>query len=181
MDPTEATSSKSPLLGLPNELICEVASHLKSFKDLNALVRTSPVFHGMFNANLYRRSVAANRSVLGDIVGWALSGYRLTSLILLLDNGLSVNHTGRFLPRCMYDETMLSFLCSLDDQERSVPLARLLIQRGADMEVKDGLYADTALFKAIRYDNYEIAALLLAHGADMVQAALIPPLRPKFL
>jgi hypothetical protein len=54
---------------LPNELFLEVASHLKSFKDLNSLVRTSRFFHGMFNIQLYRRAVAADRRVLDGIVG----------------------------------------------------------------------------------------------------------------
>jgi hypothetical protein len=175
MGPTEATSSKSPLpegigsksqlLGLPNELLIEVSSHLKSFKDLNSLVRTSRFFHGMFNTQLYRCAVAADHSVLHDIVGWVLYRYRLTSLTLLLDNGLSVNHTGRSTEH-VCEETMLFPVCMLDDRERSVPLARMLIQRGVDMKVKDGRYSGTVLHRAIRYDNYEIATLLLAHGAD---------------
>jgi ankyrin repeat protein len=155
-------------MNLPNELFLEVASHLKRFKDLNSLVRTSSFFHGMFNIQLYRRAVAADDAVLNDIVGWVLSRYRLASLILLLDNGLSVNHTGRF-PRYMYEGTMLCFLCSwLDDHERSVPLARLLIQRGADMEMKCGTYSETAPHEAIFQNNWksEIAVLLQTHGAD---------------
>jgi ankyrin repeat protein len=150
---------------LPNELFLEVASHLKSFKDLNSLVRTSGFFHGMFNIQLYRRAVAADDAVLNDIVGWVLSRYRLASLTLLLDNGLSVNRTGRF-PRYMYEGTMLCFLCSwLDDHERSVPLARLLIQRGADTNAKD-VHSSTVRHVALIYGNCEIAELLLAHGAD---------------
>jgi hypothetical protein len=151
---------------LPNELFLEVASHLKSFKDLNALVRTSRFFHGMFNTDLYRRAVAVDSTVRDDIVGWVLRRCRLASLTLLLDNGLSVNHTGRFFSRYFYEETMLFTLCRLVDQERSVPLARMLIQRGADIEKKN-VYSDTVLLWAIWHDNYEITALLLAHGADL--------------
>jgi ankyrin repeat protein len=160
MGPAEATSSKSSLLGLPNELLCEVASLLKDLKDLNSLVCTSQFFHGMFNTDLYRRAVAADAIVLDDIVGWVLSNYRLASLTLLLDNGLSINHTGWF-PGDMNEETMLYALCRLSDQERSIPLARLLIQRGADMQL------NAMLFRAILYDNSEFGALLLAHGADL--------------
>jgi hypothetical protein len=158
-------NSKSALMTLPNELFLKVASHLKSFKDLNSLIRTSRFFHGMFNTQLYRCAVAADHFVRDDIVGWVLRRYRLASLTLLLDNGLSVNGTGRFL---MYhcEETMLFTLCRLYDQERSVPLARMLIQRGADIEAKNG-NSDTVLICAIRINNYEIAALLLAHGADL--------------
>jgi ankyrin repeat protein len=172
MDPKGTTRSKSPLpegirsksllLGLPNELFPEIASHLESFKDLNSLVRTSHFFHGMFNAHLYRRAVAAENIVRNDIVGWVLTGYRLASLTLLLDNGLSVDHTRTF---ANYKGTMLHILCMLYDQERSVPLAQLLIQRGANTRAKDSRSC-TVLERAIDQNNSKIAALVLAHGAD---------------
>jgi ankyrin repeat protein len=162
----EGISGKPPFLGLPNELFFEVFSHLKGFKDLNSLVRTSHLFHGKFNTHLYERAISADRIVLDEkIVGWVLSEYRLSSLKLLLDNGLSVNHTGLFNFNPCNKETMLGFLCRLDDQERSVPLARLLIQRGADTNAKDAS-SNTVLHRAIEHGNSEIAALLLAHGAD---------------
>jgi ankyrin repeat protein len=142
-----------------------VASHIESFKDLNSLVRTSHLFHGMFNRHLYRRAVAADRRVLDDIVGWVLGRFRLDSLTLLLDNGLSVNHTGEF---GFYgsEKTMLRFLCrQVYTQERATPLARLLIQRGTDLEVKDE-NSETVIFAAIRCHNCDAAAPLLAQGAD---------------
>jgi ankyrin repeat protein len=154
-------SSESLLLGLPNELLSEVASHLESFKDLNSLVRTSRFFHGAFNPVIYRRAVAANRTVLDGIVEWMLD-YRLASLTLLLDNGLSVNHTLWQAGYGLYKETMLRFLCS--GPKRSVPLARLLIQRGANLKLKDHRY-ETVLYTAIRHSNYDMVALLLEHGA----------------
>jgi ankyrin repeat protein len=93
-----------------------------------------------------------------------LSRYRLASLTLLLDNGLSVNHTGQF----NYDPDgeemmMLHFLSRFNTQE--VPLARLLIQRGADTNAKN-VHSCTVLHGALVYGNCEIAELLLAHGAD---------------
>jgi hypothetical protein len=173
----EGIRSKSLLLGLPNELFPDVASHLESFKDLNSLVCTSQFFHGMFNAHLYRRAVAADCLVRDDIVGWVLSKCRLASLTLLLDNGLSVDHTGTF-GNYVYEGTMLYFLCTLPDQERSIPLAQLLIQRGADMELT-GNYSFTALglpntgkkfgytplYSASSRNNARIVNLLIAHGA----------------
>jgi hypothetical protein len=86
-----ATEGKSPLQTLPNELFLEVAPHLESFKDLNAFLRTSRFFHTLFNPQLYRRSVAADEDACEDIVKWVLSEYRVASLTLLLDNGLSVD------------------------------------------------------------------------------------------
>jgi ankyrin repeat protein len=164
MGPTEGTSSELPLLRLPNELFLEVASHLKSFKDLNSLVRTSCFFHGMFNTNLYRRAVASG-IVLDDIVGWVLSRYRLASLTLLLDHGLSVNHIGRIGRDRRFEQTMLHFLCKRPQQGRSVPLARLLIQRGADTTAKDAR-SDTILFCAIWNYSCPIVTVLLENGVD---------------
>jgi hypothetical protein len=170
MGPTEG--SKSLLLKLPNGLFIEVASHLESFQDLNSLVRTSRLVHEMFNSHLYRRAVAADAIVFDDLVSWVLSEYRLTSLTLLLDNGLSVDYTGRFTGD-RYEESMLCFLCGLHDQERSATLARVLIQRGADTtKVKSGRDSDTVLKRALLQDNFPILALFLGqrgrcqHGGD---------------
>jgi ankyrin repeat protein len=157
--------TKSPLMMLPNELFLDVASYLKRFEDFNSLVRTTRFFHRMLNRHLYRRAVATDHHVRNYIVCSALSGYHLASLTLLLDNGLSVNHTVQW-NLWANEETMLRFLCKSPGQERSVPLARLLIQRGADIEAKDDRYPYTVLCEAISHLNYEIAALLLAHGAD---------------
>jgi ankyrin repeat protein len=176
MSPTEGIGSNSQLLKLPNELFLEVASYFEGFKDLNSLACTSRFLHTIFNTQLYRRAVAADDIVLDDIVRWVLSGYRLASLTLLLDNGLSVNHTGQFADdkqceglgmRSWYADTMLLFLSLLDDKERSVPLARLLIQRGAHIDATGDKFSKTVLHKAISHGNCPIVALLLAHGADV--------------
>jgi ankyrin repeat protein len=160
---TEGISSKALLLGLPNELLFEVASHLYVFKDLNSLVRTSRFFHEMFNPQLYRRAVAAKQNIVRDnVVARVLLGCRLASLTLLLDHGLSVNHIGQF-PGDLGDETMLRFLCSRYDTGPRTPLARLLIQRGADIEAKDSIASATLLHTAAKYNNCGIAALLLTH------------------
>jgi ankyrin repeat protein len=178
MDPTQG-NNKSQILTLPNELLREVASHLTSFKDLNSLIRTFRFFHEMFNPYLYRRAATADDAVREDIVGWVLSKYRLASLTLLLDNGLPVDYTGQFdghldqSKRGYFEhiqpETMLHFVCRLYDKDplvESVPLARLLLQRGADIKAEDGEYSQPVLYKAIRYHQLEIVELLFAHGAD---------------
>jgi ankyrin repeat protein len=164
MGRTKDMSSKSPLLGLPTELFLEIAPHIESFKDLNSLVRTSRFFHGMFNTDLYRRAVVADDAVLDDIVGWVLLRCRLASLTLLLDHGLSVNHTGNFgAYQCK--ETMLHFLSKLGDRKRLVSLARIRVQPDADTKAKDA-YLDTVTYGEIDHSNCELAALLLARGAD---------------
>jgi ankyrin repeat protein len=169
MGPTERIRSKSSLMTLPNELIFEVASHIQSFKDFNSLARTSHFFHGMLNTDLYRRAVGADDAVLKKIVGWVLSRYRLASLTLLLDHGLSANYTAHFyLTHWQWKGTgtMLHFLCERPDKKRSVPLARLLLERGADTKAIGSRYSDTVLYRVIHNTNCEIATLLLAHGAD---------------
>jgi ankyrin repeat protein len=165
----EDINSKSPLLTLPNkllkfpnELLFEVASHLERFRDLNALLRTSRFFRRLFHTLLYRRAITANDTVRDDIVSWVLSEYRVASLTLLLDNGLSANHKFR-----VDGSDLLRTLCRLDDSARLVPLARLLIERGADIEAKDATYSNTVLHTAVHHNGHEIAALLMAHGANV--------------
>jgi ankyrin repeat protein len=164
----EDINSKSPLLILPNELLkfpnellLEVASHLERFRDLNALLRTSRFFRMLFHTLLYRRAITANDTVRDGIVSWVLSEYRVASLTHLLDNGLSANH------KFEEGEYLLHTVCRLRDNERSVPLARLLIERGADIEAKDATNSSTVLHAAVLDGNREIVALLLAHGADV--------------
>jgi ankyrin repeat protein len=157
---TRNISSKALLLKLPNELLLEVAVHLERFRDLNSLLRTSRFFHTTFHTLLYRRVITADDTVRDGIVSWVLSEYQVASLVHLLDNGLSANY--KF--ECGRD--LLRALCRLDDQEHSVPLARLLIERGADIEARNA-NARTVLHTAIRKYNRGIAALLLAHGADV--------------
>jgi hypothetical protein len=178
MDPLAATESKSSLLTLPNELMCQVASNLESFQDLNSLVRTSSFFHTLFNTHLYRRAVAANDHVRESILLWLIYRYRVTSLVLLLDNGLSVHqelsprsrvHSYRRMRMRTNTLHLLHWVCRSNDHERSVPLARLLLERGAHMETKDvvwGTPSGTVLHIAAQQGNCPIAALLLAHGAD---------------
>jgi ankyrin repeat protein len=110
-------------------------------------------FHTLLNNHLYRRAV--DRPAL---VPWVLSEYRVASLTLLLDNGLSVNQK-------LGSGNLLRWICDIGDEKRSVQLVRLLIERGADTKAKlDG--SRTVLHEAVITDNLPITHLLLAHGAD---------------
>jgi ankyrin repeat protein len=51
------------------------------------------------------------------------------------------------------------------DHERSIPLVRLLLDRGADIEPDDD-YQGTVLHTAVRQVNCLVVSLLLARGAD---------------
>jgi ankyrin repeat protein len=178
--PTVATAlaaeGKSPLLMLPNELFFEVASHLESFKDLNSLLRASRFLHTLFNAQLYGRAVvASDDAVREEIVTSVLMRYLMASFTLLLDSGLSVDQNVSMEPYSRHEDGMvvekfdlLRWMCGLVDQERSLPLARLLISRGADVSAKQVREAsDTVLHYAVTCKNCGMAELLLAHGADV--------------
>jgi hypothetical protein len=162
-------NSTPPIMTLPNELIFDVASHLESFKDLNSLLRTTRRFHTLLNTHLYRLAVAADETVREDIVWWVLSKYQVSSLRLLLDEGLPVQLKllNKFLLYRYGIEApvdLLRWICDLSDQKRSVPLARLLIERGADIEANSG--CGTILHEAVCTDNVSLTELLLDHGAD---------------
>jgi ankyrin repeat protein len=69
---------------------------------------------------------------------------------------------------CRDGQGMLYEVCCLDLEEPSIPLARLLLERGADVHAKKATsYFDTSLHVAARQSKCEIAKLLLAHGADV--------------
>jgi ankyrin repeat protein len=168
---TEDISSKSPLLALPNELLLDVARYLKHFRDLNALLRTSRFFYTLFHALLYRRVITANATVRDAIALEVLSeADQVATLAHLLDNGLSVNH--KF--RTGFDDgnDLVHTLCWNADTECTISLARLLLERGADVEAKDATNSGTALHLAVFNNSCGITALLLAHGADPNAAAM---------
>jgi hypothetical protein len=141
---------------LPNEL----SLHLKSVNDLNSLVWTSRFFHTLFNDLLYHRAVTTDDTVRGDMVKVVLLRPLVTSLKLVIDHGLCLHQK---LGQHWEDDSMLHFLCTHGDDARSVPLARLLIERGADIEAKDPQNAETMLHVAAsRKGACGLAELLLA-------------------
>jgi ankyrin repeat protein len=165
MSSLAAAESNSPLMTLPNELLFEVASHVEHFRDLNSLLRTSTFFYDLANPILYRRAVAAKDIVREEILEQVISQHQIASLELLLDNGLCVDQR---LPssRSGDSEDLLGLVCDLCSPERSLPLARLLIDRGADIKAEHPRYFHTALHVAVAERQCDIAKLLLARGAD---------------
>jgi ankyrin repeat protein len=162
---TEDISSKSPLLALPNELLLDVARYLTHFRDLNALLRTSRFFYTLLHALLYRRVITANATVREAIALEVLSeADQVATLAHLLDNGLSVNH--EFRTGFSEGNGLLQTLCWDDDTERTISMARLLLERGADVEAKAATHSTTVLQSAVYNNKCGITALLLAHGAD---------------
>jgi ankyrin repeat protein len=98
------------------------------------------------------------------IVVWVLSEYRVASLTLLLDNGLSVHQ--KLSHHLAGVRDLLLQVCYSSDHKRSLPLARLLLERGADIAIKDDC-SETKLHAAACRGNSSIAALLLEHGANV--------------
>ena len=73
----------------------------------------------------------------------------------LLDKGANVN------AKSPYGQTALFFACDRGYSE----IARLLVDRGADVNVEDTFYHATALSWAARKNHTDIVLLLIDHGA----------------
>jgi hypothetical protein len=91
----------------------------------------SRFFHTVFHTLLYRPAVAADHTVLDEIMELVLAMglYLIEPLTHRLDHSLSVH------PK-IHSEGMLGYQCEFYDQERAFPIARLLIERGAVVNYK---------------------------------------------
>ena len=97
---------------------------------------------------------------LGDQLLAATRKGDLVAVKHLLDEGANVN------ARTRYDSTPLFFACDRGHLE----IARLLIERGADLNVKDNFYNATALGWAMSKKHDDVVALLVEKGADVSEA-----------
>lgn len=84
----------------------------------------------------------------------------LATVRRLLDEGADVNAKTR------YDSTPLFFACDRGHLE----IARLLIERGASLNVKDNFYNATALGLALGKKHDDVVALLIEKGVDASEA-----------
>ena len=86
----------------------------------------------------------------------------------LLDYGVDVNE------RDDNGETPLFYLLGhRDTREETLPLIRLLLQRGADLDKARNFWDETPLFPAVRESFTEAASLLLSLGLDAKQKSHI--------
>lgn len=81
----------------------------------------------------------------------------------LLDAGVNVNS------RTRYGATALSYACD----KGHVELVRLLIERGADVNVKDTFYGEVPLGWALSHGHAQIVRVLLDKGANGTDRALM--------
>jgi hypothetical protein len=164
---TDVTSKTPPVLALPIELLHDIASHLTSFEDLSCLVRTTRLFHHLFTSHLYHRFTTTTDDVRDVILERVILNGRLTSLTSLLDNGLPVEYSLRMPSFIFYSGgSLLNSVCTRNE-EQAIPMARLLIQRGADIDAKGGPGRFTALQMAVDGRHYGTAEFLLKLGADV--------------
>ncbi len=96
----------------------------------------------------------------GDLLLAATRKGDLAGVKKLLDEGANVN------ARTRYDSTPLFFACDRGHLE----IARLLIDRGADVNVKDNFYNASALTWAMSKKHEPLVALLVEKGADVSEA-----------
>lgn len=80
-----------------------------------------------------------------------------------LDKGVDVN------AKSNYGATALSFACDKGHTE----VVRLLLERGADPNVKDTFYGEMPIGWALDKGHTEVVKLMLAHGAQGKERALV--------
>jgi outer membrane protein assembly factor BamB len=90
-------------------------------------------------------------------------------VVQLLDSGVDVN------ARARYDVTALAFAAS----RGHLDLVRLLVERGADVNVVDTFYKTRAVDGAVGNGHSEVAIYLLEHGSLGAQRVLSAGIREK--
>lgn len=96
----------------------------------------------------------------------------LSCLRLLLDRA-DPNVTGTF------GRTLLHDIAARGMPEEQVPFAAMLLDAGARLDVRDHLLESTPLGWACRWGRLELVKLLLARGADPVEANAAPWAAPR--
>ncbi len=85
-------------------------------------------------------------------------------VVKLLDYGVNINE------RDGHGETPLMYLLGhRDTREKTLPLIRLLLQRGADVDKLENFWGETPLFPAVQSGFTEAVKLLLDMGANVKQ------------
>jgi ankyrin repeat protein len=78
-----------------------------------------------------------------------------------------------------FERTLLHDLAARGAPEEQVPFATMLLDAGARLDARDDLLRSTPLGWACRWGRLDLAQLLLARGADPVEADAEPWAAPQ--
>jgi ankyrin repeat protein len=99
----------------------------------------------------------------------------LTCFRLVLERA-DANVRGRFGRTLLHDIVAFRERMTTDE---AIAFATMLLDRGAQLDVRDDLLASTPLGWACRWGHRDLAELFIAHGADVVEADAEPWATPR--
>ncbi|KAH2313460.1 hypothetical protein KXV47_003288 [Aspergillus fumigatus] len=138
------------LLNLPLDVLYEVASHVDSDRDLNALVQTCSPLYTVFNFELYRRDAKRGRN---RALFWAVQGNRTGTLWKSLDTGASAPWPTLFSMAAEHDSVLA--------------MKVLLLQDGADTNAVEHTEGIPLLVTAVVNRSPKVVRFLLTRdGVD---------------
>ncbi|KAH2282816.1 hypothetical protein KXW02_003951 [Aspergillus fumigatus] len=138
------------LLNLPLDVLYEIASHVDSDRDLNALVQTCSPLYTVFNFELYRRDATRGRN---RALFWAVQGNRTGTLWKSLDTGASAPWPTLFSMAAEHDSVLA--------------MKVLLLQDGADTNAVEHTEGIPLLVTAVVNRSPKVVRFLLTRdGVD---------------
>lgn len=138
------------LLNLPLDVLYEIASHVDSDRDLNALVQTCSPLYTVFNFELYRRDAKRGRN---RALFWAVQGNRTGTLWKSLDTGASAPWPTLFSMAAEHDSVLA--------------MKVLLLQDGADTNAVEHTEGIPLLVTAVVNRSPKVVRFLLTRdGVD---------------
>ncbi|KAH1280977.1 hypothetical protein KXW56_001091 [Aspergillus fumigatus] len=138
------------LLNLPLDVLYEIASHVDSDRDLNALVQTCSPLYTVFNFELYRRDAKRGRN---RALFWAVQGNRTGTLWKSLDTGASAPWLTLFSMAAEHDSVLA--------------MKVLLLQDGADTNAVEHTEGIPLLVTAVVNRSPKVVRFLLTRdGVD---------------
>lgn len=138
------------LLNLPLDVLYEIASHVDSDRDLNALVQICSPLYTVFNFELYRRDAKRGRN---RALFWAVQGNRTGTLWKSLDTGASAPWPTLFSMAAEHDSVLA--------------MKVLLLQDGADTNAVEHTEGIPLLVTAVVNRSPKVVRFLLTRdGVD---------------
>lgn len=138
------------LLSLPNELLVPLAKNLEP-SDIFSLILTNRCFAAIFTPTLHRRALRDYQQV--PAIHWATQKGHLPLVRLLLNKGVSVNHSWK---------SRTPIITAAIFGRKAI--TKLLLDRGAAINAReDG--GISALMQATSRGNVAVCRVLLEHGA----------------